>query len=245
MNNQDLEQPLSLTDGRVPRLAALVREAIAVLAAILIAFALDAWWDGRVERHSMLDALDAVAVEIERNVLRLDSTLEYNASRTELVQAVIQLSPDDVAAMSDGELARFADLPNYDIATLDLGASTAFIEGGFLATLEDRELRADLAGLPRLQLEMDEEASLVTSASERMNQILLALTPIEDFLAPAGPNSPTAVRNVLQSFASSEEARRALLGRTFFLTYLYASELQATRDRLQMVADQIREYMDG
>jgi hypothetical protein len=245
MDDNDFERPLSLTDGRVPRFAALVREALAVLAAILVAFALDAWWDARVERGSMLDALDAVAVEIERNLVQLDETLDYNAGRGERVNAMAPLSVADVTAMSDEELALFADLPNYNLATLELGAVTAFIEGGFLATLDDRELRAELAGLPRLQTELDEEASVVLAASERMNEMLLALTPMEEFLAPEGPNSATAIRNILTTYASSEEARRALLARTFFLTYLYGGEVSATRERLQAVGRHIREYVDG
>ncbi|NNK64244.1 MAG: hypothetical protein HKO98_13680, partial [Gemmatimonadetes bacterium] len=122
---------------------------------------------------------------------------------------------------------------------------TGFIEGGFLATLDDRELRAELAGLPRLQMELDEEAAVVSAASDRMNGLLMAQTPIEEFLRPGGPNSPTGIRNVLQTYSSSEEARRALLARTFFLTYLYAGELQATSERLQLVVDHIREYAGG
>jgi hypothetical protein len=245
MDDKDIESPLSLTDGRVPRLAALVREALAVLAAILVAFALDAWWDARVERGSMLDALDAVAVEVERNLVRLDEAMAYNAGRSERVNAMASLSLADVEAMSHEQLGTFADLPNYSLATLELGAVTAFIEGGFLAILDERELRAELAGLPRLQVELDEEASVVLSASERMNEVLVALTPMEEFLAPEGPNSPAVTRNILRTFTSTEEARRALLARTFFLTYLYGGELRATRERLEAIGGRIRAYMDG
>ncbi|MEE4330637.1 MAG: hypothetical protein V2J10_07200 [Wenzhouxiangella sp.] len=66
---------MAMTDGRVPRFAALVREALAVLAAILAAFALDAWWDDRVERNAMYEALQTVAMEVERNLVELDSTI--------------------------------------------------------------------------------------------------------------------------------------------------------------------------
>ena len=156
-HEQPVEPSLSLTDGRVPRFAALVREALAVLAAILVAFALDAWWDSWRERTDMLEALDAVRVEIERNVNTIDSTFNYNRTRGELVRAAVAFSEDDVAALSGDDLDRFANLPDYLLATLELGAVTAFIEGGFLATLDDRDLRAELAGLPRLQDELDEE----------------------------------------------------------------------------------------
>ena len=105
------------------------------------------------------------------------------------------------------------------------------------------QVRAELAGLPRLQTELDEEASVVLGASERMNALLMTLTPMEELLAPEGPNSPAATRNILQTYVSTEDARRALLARTFFLTYLYGSELRATRERLQIVGEHIREYV--
>lgn len=232
-----------MTDGRIPRLAALLREALAVLAAILVAFALDAWWDARVERTEMLEALDAVAIEVERNMVRLDSTLTYNQGRNDLVQEILFLSAAEVEGMTPSDLERFQDLPNYQLATLELGAATAFIEGGFLATLGDRELRAEIAGLPRLQLEMDEEAGVVQASSERLNPLVLRAIPIDVLRDPGGPASLGAARALLLNLVEDESLLRAFYERTFFLAYLYGSELQATRGRLENVAAQIARYL--
>lgn len=231
-----------MIDGRVPRLAALVREALAVLAAILVAFALDAWWDGRVERGDMLEALDAVATEVDRNLTVLDTTLAINGRQAALVGEALQLGAEGLAGLTDEEAVRFAELPSYDLATLELGAVTAFIEGGFLATLEDRDLRAELAGLPRLQIELDEEAEIVASASDRLTSVTMAAIPIDELRAAAGPMSPGSSRAVLRTFTGNEDALRALLVRTFFLTDLYAAEVRVTRDRLAGVSDRIAAY---
>ena len=232
-----------MLDGRVPRWAALLREAAAVLAAILVAFALDAWWEGRVERATMLEALDAVAIEIERNVDLLDATLAYNQNQAGLVRDALALSAERIDAMPEAELARFADLPNYQLATLELGAVTAFIEGGFLATLEDRALRADLAGLPRLQTELDEEAGVVMSASERVTNLVVDALPVEVLRQGGSLLSPGSTRAMIRASATEDESSRALVARTFFLTYLYASELRATRERLSRTREAIAGFL--
>jgi len=233
---------MPMTDGRIPRLAALLREAFAVLAAILIAFALDAWWDARVERADMLEALDAVAIEAERNMVRLDTAQAYNEGRSMLVQEIMSLTPADVEGMTRVDLDRFRDLPNYQLATLELGAAEAFIEGGFLATLDDRALRADIAGLPRLQTEMDEEAWVVQSSSERLNPLVLQAVPMALLREPGGPVSVESTRALLRALVDDESVLRALYERTFFLSYLYGDELKRTRDRLQEVGEQIAGY---
>jgi hypothetical protein len=234
-----------MTDGRVPRWTALLRESLAVLAAILVAFALDAWWEESQERRMMLEALDAVAVELERNVAEVNLALEYNEDRAALVGEMAAMSVDQVQALDEAGLLHFSDLPNYHIATLELGAATAFIEGGFLSVLDDRELRSEVAGLPRLQLELDEEANVVLEQSERLNVRVLDAMPLDAFRTPGGLNSPEATRALLRAAVTDEDTLRMFLGRTFFLSFLYAGELQRTRDRLQEVRARIADFRRG
>lgn len=230
---------MAMTDGRVPRLAALVREAAAVLAAILIAFALDAWWDARTERRDMEEALDAVASEVDRNLVIVDSTRTYNAAQARLVDAALRMDADAFAEMSDADLARFVNLPDYLVATLELGAIGAFIEGGFLGVVDDTELRADLAAIPALQTELDEEATVVFTASDEVNRAFLGLVSVERLLELGGVTTLPAMREFLVAMAGNDEARTALYQRTFFLSYLYDAELQITERRLEELAGRL------
>lgn len=235
---------MPMTDGRVPRFAALVREAAAVLAAILIAFALDAWWDERVEQRDMLEALDAVATELQRNVEEIRSSREYNTGRGQLVAEAFELLDRDLAALPDEELLRFANLPNYVLVTLELGAASAFIEGGYLAALDDRDLRANIAGIPRFQAEMDEEAGTVLNASERLNVALLDQVPVEQMLG-AGPDGAPTAAAILEGLRGSEAVQRAFAARTFFLTFLYGTQLEAIETRMEEILAEIEAYRGG
>lgn len=220
------------------RLREMVREALSVLAAILVAFALDAWWDELRERRTMLDALDAVAVELDRNVAELDSTVVRNERQAALVYEFLELGPGEVGVAAPEDLARFAALPNFDVAALELGAATAFIEGGYLALMDDREARAAVASIPRLQVELDEEAEVVLDASSRLSPALLQLMPVDAYLARDLAN-PESSRPFLTALAASEPTRSLLFERTFFLQVLYGAELEGVRDRLAEIRAQI------
>ncbi len=226
------------TDGRFARL---FRESLAILAAILAAFALDAWWEERREYGQMLDALDAVGVEIDRNIALLDNAIDYNRAQAERGFRIVRLAPEDISALPADEVADLAGFPSYNLVRLQLGAATAFIEGGFLAVLPDREVRAEIAGLPRIQEEIDEEMLAVLGAQEQLEETMSVNLPVEEVIAMMEDPSMTAT-SMLRGVASNDDARRALIFRSFFLGQLYASELEEARDLLETTRSHIDRF---
>lgn len=229
------------TRSRLGRLVHWLREPLAILAAILVAFALDAWWEERREQEQMRDALDAVAVEIERNLVLLDEALAFNRVQAAKGFEVVQLTPEQVEALPEDEALRLGSFPEFNLVSLELGAITAFIEGAFLAVVPDRELRAELAAIPRLQPEMDEEAMGLMDAQDLMASTMTEALPMEEMIGlfrdPRG-----AGRSLLRGVAINEAARRALLGRSFYLGRLYADELEETRAQLGDTLSEIRRF---
>ena len=90
-----------MTEIRSGRWGAFFREAFAVLAAILVAFALDAWWDERVEQREMLAALEAVSIEVRENIQLADSIIQWNLEIFEVNNRLAQMTPATMAALSD------------------------------------------------------------------------------------------------------------------------------------------------
>jgi hypothetical protein len=232
-----------MSDGTVPKLSAVIREAIAVLAAILAAFALDAWWDQRVEEREMREALSAVSVEIRRNLDLINRAMAYNSSQQELLAEAVALSEAEIQRLDAVQLARFGNVPNFNIVTLELGAITAFIQGGYLTVLEDIDLRADLAGLPRLQKEMDEEAEVILGQGNDFNRLFANAMPIEAVRALYPLDDPEVNRGMLLAFQQDELLLRSIVQRNFFINFLYASELTASRARLAEIADNVENFM--
>lgn len=227
--------------SRRTRAAELVREAAAVLAAILIAFGLDAWWDGRVERASMLDALDAVAVEIERNVIALDSAVALNRRQIEIAQDLVRKTEADIAALSDEDVVRYGGFPEHEILTLERGALTAFIQGGFLQAMSDGELRALVAGIASVQEELDEEREGFQAFEGRMTEVVLMTIPLADLLE--GGDVERA-RSLLLAIARDEDARRLIFARSFLLS-IYTEEMSRLRLRLAESLEAVRNALEG
>ena len=71
-------------------LIGMVRNGLAVLAAILIAFALDAWWTDRDERQRTGDILYAMVAEFEVAGVQLDSIAEQNQRMVEHSAAFVR-----------------------------------------------------------------------------------------------------------------------------------------------------------
>jgi len=222
------------------RIREMAWEAAAVLAAILVAFALDAWWDERIETADMLEALDAVAVELEQNLARMDSAGAHNRRQIETAMALTALTAADVAALSDDEVARYSGFPNYEEVTLERGATTAFIEGGFLRAVEDVDLRTRVAGLAAVQDELDEELAGFRASSDRVTQLLIQMIALDDLDRIF---SIDGSRSNLAAISADSTVRREIIGRAFLLS-IYTDEMFRMRDRLAETLEKIRLGLD-
>ena len=232
---------MAMTDGRVPRFGALVREALAVLAAILVAFALDAWWDERKEQEAMYEALETVALEVERNLDLIDETIGYNQGQVRLARRALSMSLEELDEMTTEELLSFQGMPNYNLITFELGAITAFIEGGFLPVMDDLDLRVLLAGLPRLQIELDEEGNVMQRTMARFTPRLTAAMPDEVLNDPLEMVGESGTRATVAAVIEDRGAREAFVERTFVLSFLYGEELSQTREQLVIARDRLNE----
>lgn len=228
---------ISILLGRLMQMA---RASIAILAAILVAFALDAWWEERREFGQMLDALDAVALEIDRNIAILEEAVAHNREVAAYGFDIARLAPEDVAGLSPERIAALAKFTDYNLVRLQQGAVTAFIEGGFLAVVPDRMLRSEIAGLPRIQEEIDEEMMAVNKGQEQLEDRMGSNLSIEEMLSLMS-DPRNAGRTLIESISEDDQARRALIMRSFFLGDLYASELEEAISLLEATRTHIEQ----
>lgn len=135
------------TEGMGNRVQRLAGEGLVVVSSILIAFALDAFWqDAELKRDLRLD-LANVAGEIEVNRGRveyqIDLTSRMVTALDELLARTTESSaPDLVVPDTIAWLAQIT--PTMD---LSLGAIDALLASGRMAAVEDPNLAGRLAGL--------------------------------------------------------------------------------------------------
>lgn len=215
-------------------------EAVVIVGSILLAFALDAWWDDRQEADRIDEVLDAVADEFDREILGLDSIIGVNRGVGAAEKALLDLTgpgrgvpgPDTIAAL-------VAAGGVYEVYDPSFGAHAALLATGGLERVQDAELRSRLAGWSAELVDLLWERDQVWEATDRV------LTSLEDSGRMSGVRElddwwPVRLDATLESPTHRErEARHTLL------YSLYTDDLERIRRRAQEMQVAIREYRWG
>ena len=119
-----------------------------IVASILLAFGIEAWWSEQQEAARRDELMEDLQAELATNTANLESALDLQRLRAErleallneLSEAAVGLSADSVRALQESALLN----PSWDESW---GILNLLIQSGDLTLLENRELRARLAGL--------------------------------------------------------------------------------------------------
>lgn len=129
----------------------LVAEGGVIVASILLAFWIDAWWDGRQERAEERDLLVALAQEFATNRQRLAEAEAFHGEIRDQSLRFLQVAADPGAAPELGEVDFLLERQWWwgGETTFASGVASTIIDGGRLALIDDEELRTALADWPR------------------------------------------------------------------------------------------------
>jgi hypothetical protein len=121
-------------------------EAAAIVASILLAFSIDAWWDGVQDRAKEREILSLLRAEFEANQKVLTRTAGIHRLNLGAMREIISVSETDTS-VNDASLGSLflqaAGTPHYNSAT---GALAATISSGRIDLIRNVELRNRLAG---------------------------------------------------------------------------------------------------
>jgi len=149
-------------------------EGVVIVGSILLAFGLQAWWEGRGEaetQRTVLSALrsdfDSVAVDLER--VR-SSHQRFQAAAERLIEmaragAIPQTSAQEV----DSLLTQVFEMQTFDPST---GALEALINSGDLGVVGDATLTGELTAWPALIVDLREQEELQAYNGRKYNEVL-------------------------------------------------------------------------
>ena len=133
--------------NKFPRLFRMIGETVAIVLSILLAFAIDAWWQDRAEYREETSALRALRDEFEANREVLERFIAFHSDLQSSARAVLQLAADPTAETAAEEVDRLiVDITwwgspvSFESAALD-----AVILGAKLDLLDNEALRRMLA----------------------------------------------------------------------------------------------------
>jgi len=152
-------------------------EAAAIVASILLAFAIDAWWGDRDSRKELGLELASVMSELEDNRKRVESEIALLGRITLAGSTLLDAMSANESAITVLVPDSLAWLTTVWSPTLDasFGAVDALVSSGRLAQVEEPALRSGLAGI-RAQFEDAVEEEL----NARMVQYTLIVPLLVD-----------------------------------------------------------------
>jgi hypothetical protein len=128
----------------------LFAEGVVVVASILLAFAIQAWWEGRGDRERETQALTALLAELDANAGVLDRNRAYFEGQVARAQALLAMSVDGTLGVpSDSVDALLAGVSGWSVPAYEQAALDAALQGGVLDVLESVALRQAIAAWRR------------------------------------------------------------------------------------------------
>jgi hypothetical protein len=136
-------------DGRLP-VRRLTIEVIVVVASILLAFALQAWWEGRSDREQQTRVLAALYQELRANSDVLDRQIAFHEEQVRFTQALLHAAAQTGEVVSSDSLDYLlAGVSSFSIPEYERAALDAALRGRELDVLENLELRRQISAWQR------------------------------------------------------------------------------------------------
>ena len=220
-----------------------------VVASILLAFAIDAWWTERLERKAEREELSRLYGEFEKNRDRILSFGNYQQRATSASLRVSELMGQAVAsgsekiAVPDTLLAEIVQAPTYEAET---PVFNGLINSGRVEIIDERRIIDALAEWERLVRNASEQELRARRYVD--DQLLPALVVRGDLrhvllnqyhriqVVPLDPDGTTLVR------VDAEIA--GLVAQRYFHTAMAINMLEGTRDAADRVLTAISEFLE-
>jgi hypothetical protein len=205
-------------------------EIIVVVAGVLIAFAVNAWWSERLERARVAATLENVAAEIEANIGEIRGSVEYNRHRAAILGWFLQRTPDEFRALPADSMRRMHWAMRrpfgYDPGG---GALDGLLGGADFAAVRDPDLRARLVAWRRLPDEVDDDFDETNAAFQNLTRQLVRHGVFQSYRNESLPEVNVAGgRPIADAFAALREDSEAVDGILLYrlLLWDYADELE-------------------
>ena len=227
---------------------------VVIVASILLAFAIQAWWDDRSEIVLEQRILNALLSEFEENGELLREAREHFEQRYTEAVRILEYLDGNHAEIDEAEFEKLVGgLLSARSFHLELGAHTGLIASGELSLISDERLRSRLAAWPSYVAEWTEEAEAFILAGKNLIPLLsdwVQLRNVSPAFAPfpdGKPLPPIPIGSVatvsLSSLRSSVEFENVVY-ESAQGTWYAVRDGETLRAQLAVILDLIRENLD-
>lgn len=219
------------------------RDMVLIVASILIAFSLEAWWDSRRTLDEERAALSAVREDFRAARQELDSVLVRNEKVVEVVRVVLAMNPEDIAKLDSDSVRVLLRYAYGGGLTFDppTGALQALLYAGTLGDIRNRVLAAELSAWPGLMDEIDEDQVFIIDSYNRLQEIRVQTGTLEQSLILQGilPGPAEITTGEVLAALLSESEDRETLARHMLSIGGLLMELEDVDRRLDALLEQL------
>lgn len=219
------------------------RDMVLIVASILIAFSLEAWWDSHRTLAEERAALSAVRDDFRAARRELDTVLVRNEKVVEAVGVVLAMNPEDVAKLDSDSAQALMRYAYGGGLTFDppTGALQALLFAGTLGDIRNHTLAAELSAWPGLMDEIDEDQVFIIDSYNRLQEIRVHTGTLEQSLILQGvlPGPAEMTTGEILAALLSESEDRETLARHMLSIGGLLMELEDVDRRLDALLEQL------
>lgn len=134
----------------------LIAESIAVVASILVAFAIDAWWDGRQEAKELFQTLWGLDSELAEAQQTASQNVERLTVEMEILELFLDGEPRELsAAVNEAQTGLYLPLLRAPITSLETGFLDAAVVSGRIGLIENSRTRVAMTELSKAYADLE------------------------------------------------------------------------------------------
>jgi hypothetical protein len=146
-------------------------EGVVIVVSILLAFGIDAWWDGQQSRRSERALMVSLVGDLEQARAGADTALSRNTRTAAALDEFMAADPAVLARLSEDSAQGMLDrLLRFDTYAASGGA----LRSGAVGDLSSQELREALATWSALEADVTERAAIML---DLLKEVRLSVTP--------------------------------------------------------------------
>jgi len=162
---------------------------VVIVGSILLAFGIDAWWEGRQERAEETRALESLVSELQENLGVVDQAMQRHDSIVDAAALLARMSKGEVSPPANGaemlRIFRFS-LSRMQSTNFPSGSLTALLASGEIGLIRNSEIRSRVAAWPSVVEEVLEDEQMSLRASEQVYLPFIAAHVPSYYLVGAG-----------------------------------------------------------
>ena len=218
-------------------------EAVAIVGSILLAFAIDAWWEKRQEQDADTKQLDRVSAELEANADRIQRKLETLSVAIDATSMVLSWMGPQPESVPDRNLFnQWVNLSSIGSFSLLRNASENYLAAGDIDSAESVNIRYAVSEWYTYGDDLEKQYELLRVAHAALGvysqDIIPRLREIQ--LVPIMQGHPTSKFPYDQTAVLSDpkmESRLAIYLLRLEFVSRQARDLQTRHERLQAMID--------